>query len=86
MPVIVQPVDEQFCPVGAPLAMVTRDISSKGFGLVHEQRLTCDRFAMRLIFLDEDAVLVGEVRWRRPVGPFYSCGCEVIAKLDCFPE
>jgi len=86
MPVIAQPIDEEFRAIGGPLAMVTRDISPKGIGLVQEERLIYDRLAIRLAFSEEVAVLVGEVRWRKPVGPFYSCGCEVIAKLENMPE
>ncbi len=66
--------------------MVTRDISARGFGLIHEERLNHDWLALRLSMPEDNAVLVGEVRWRKPAGPFYACGCEVIAKLDDFPE
>jgi len=86
MPVIAQPIDEEFRAIGGPLAMVTRDISPNGIGLVQEERLIYDRLAIRLAFSEEVAVLVGEVHWRKPVGPFYACGCEVIAKLDNMPE
>jgi len=85
MPVVVQPVDEQLCPLGEPLAMVTRDLSPKGVGLIHEQRLPHDRIAIRLLVQADEVILVGAVRWRKPLGPFYLCGCEIVDKLPCFP-
>jgi hypothetical protein len=85
MPVMVQPIDAHFQAIGGPLAMVVREISSRGFSLVGEERLDCDWIALRLKPPEEEAVLVGEILWKKPVGPFYACGCEVIAKLDEFP-
>jgi hypothetical protein len=86
MPVIAQPVDAHFRPLAAPLAMVTRDLSKRGVCLIHEARLSHERLALRLELDEGDAILVAMVRWRRPLGPFYSCGCEIVAKLDRFPD
>jgi hypothetical protein len=85
MPVIGQPIDEHFRPLAAPMAMVTRNLSKRGVCLIHEARLSHDRLALRLGLDEGEAILVGAVRWRRAIGPFYSCGCEIIDKLDSFP-
>ena len=85
LPVVVRPIDEQGRPLAPPLAMVTRDVSTWGVGLVHEQPLFYDRLALRMIVDGEEVNLVGEVRWREPLGPFYMCGCKVVAKLFEFP-
>lgn len=86
VPAIVQPIDRQFRAIDAPIAMVTRDVTARGIALVHEDRILFDLLAMQLGLPDEETILVGEVRWKKPVGPYYSCGCEVIAKLDELPE
>ena len=84
--VIAQPIDGKGQPVGPPFAAVTRDLSTWGVGLVHEQPMIYDRLALRLNVDSEEALLVGEVRWRSPQGPFYACGCQVTGRLDQFPE
>jgi hypothetical protein len=86
IPVVVQPIDEHNFPLAQPLAMVTRDLATRGVSLIHEQRLLYDRLALRFIVQDEEAILVGAVRWKKPVGPFYSCGCEIVGRLDTFPS
>jgi len=85
LPVIVRPIDEQGRPLAPPLAMVSRDVSTWGVGLVHEQPMFYDRLALRMTVDGEDVNLVGEVRWREPLGPFYMCGCKVVARLTEFP-
>jgi hypothetical protein len=84
MPVIVQGVDEQFEPVGEPQAMVVRDISSGGMGLVHEEPFECERIVVRLTFPEEGKLLAAEVRWRKSLGPFYHLGCEIVARMEHF--
>jgi len=85
MPVLVQPIDDERRPVARPLTMVTRDISTWGVGLVHYQLTSLDRLALRMTVEGEEVLLVGEVRWQKPIGPFYLFGCQVTAKLDHFP-
>jgi len=84
MPVIVQPVDDQLALVGRPQAMVVRDVTPKGLGLVHEQVFEHDRFVVRLSHPEEGTLLVAELRWNKALGPYYYLGCEVVAKLDRF--
>ena len=86
MPIIVQPVNSQFHAIGKPLAMLTREISSRGFSLVGEERLNCNLIALQLKPSEGEAVLVGAILWTKPVGPFYSYGCEVTARLKEFPS
>jgi hypothetical protein len=85
MPVVVQAVDEHFRPCAAPQAMVIRDYSSRGLGLVNEHAFEHPRILVHLTFPDEGKVLAAEVRWSRALGPFYHIGCEVIGKLDGAP-
>jgi hypothetical protein len=85
MPVIVQGVDEQIAPIGEPQAMVVRDLSKRGLGLVHEQPFTHQRIVVELTYPEEGKILAAEVRWSKPVGPFYHLGCEIVARLDRFP-
>jgi hypothetical protein len=84
MPVIVQGVDEQLMPLGDPQAMVVRDLTRTGLGLVHEQAFPHERIVVRLRYPEEGALLAAEVRWNKPLGPFYHLGCEVVAKLESF--
>jgi len=85
LPVTVQPIDEQLGPLGQPLAMVTHNLSAGGVALVHEQPMNYNRVALRMSVDGEEVLLIGEIRWRGPLGPFNMCGCKVIAKLDRFP-
>jgi hypothetical protein len=84
MPVIVQGVDDDIAPLGEPQAMVVRDYTRKGLGLVHEQPFEHTKIVMRLTYPEEGTLLAAEVRWAKPLGPFYHLGCEVVAKLDHF--
>lgn len=84
MPVTVYPVDENIHPSAPPAAMVIRNISETGLGLVAEHPFSFPRIVVRLSFPQEGQVLAAEVRWTRPTGPFYLVGCEVIGKLESF--
>lgn len=84
MPVIVQAVDERLEPIGEPQAMVVRDFTRKGLGLVHEQPFPHSRVVVRLTYPEEGTLLAAEVHWNRALGPFYHLGCEVVAKLERF--
>jgi hypothetical protein len=84
MPVIVQGVDEELGPLGEPQAMVVRDLTKKGLGLVHEQPFSHERIVVRLSYPEEGTLLAAEVRWNKALGPFYHLGCEVLAKLESF--
>jgi hypothetical protein len=86
MPVVVHPVDEHIRPAGNPHAMVVRDISAEGLGLVAEHPFPFSRIVVRLSFPEEGKLLAAEVRWSRPMGPFYHIGCEVIGHLKSFPQ
>ena len=86
MPVTVQGVDEQIAPVGDPHPMVVRDYSPKGIGLVHEFPFEYKRIVVELTYPAEGQFLAAEVRWSKPLGPFYHLGCEIVARLDRFPQ
>ena len=85
LPATVQPMDEHTRPIGQPIAMVTHSLSKGGVGLVHEQPMHHDRLAIQFFVDGEEVVLAGVVKWRFPLGPYNSFGCEVTAKLSSFP-
>jgi PilZ domain len=85
MPVIVQGVDDFIAPLGEPQAMVIRDYSGRGLGLVHEQPFEHRRIAVMLTFPEEGTIVAAEVRWSKPLGPFNHLGCEIVGKLKAFP-
>jgi hypothetical protein len=84
MPVLVQGVDEQLAPVGEPQAMVVRDFTRQGLGLVHDQPFPHSRIVVRLTHPEEGTLLAAEVRWNKPLGPFYHLGCQVVAQVERF--
>jgi hypothetical protein len=81
-PVLVYPADETFSPVGPSQVMVIRDISSRGLGLVYEDRLQSHRILVRISLPGIEALLGANVQWNRPLGPFYHIGCEIDAQFD----
>lgn len=84
--VIAQPIDEQCKPVRPPIAMVTRDITSQGVGLLSERELDERLIALYLPLGDQCVYLGCEVLWCRIAGPFYSIGAQFVFKLDEFPQ
>jgi hypothetical protein len=85
MPVVVQGVASDLSLLGDPQAMVTRDISHQGMGLVYEQPFHHRRIVVRLSYPEEGTILAAEVRWSKPLGPFYQLGCDIIGRLKNFP-
>jgi hypothetical protein len=81
MPVVVQAVDAQFLPLDEAQAMVIADVSPSGLGLIHERRFIHTRIVVHLSYPEEGKLLAAEVRWTKPLGPFYHLGCEVIGPL-----
>jgi len=85
VPVLAQPVDEQFNPVGEPFAVVTRDISQHGVGLVHSEPICHPMLALQMSLAGEEVNVAARVVWCESVGPFYYIGGEFVAKLTAFP-
>jgi hypothetical protein len=81
MPVVVQAVNEQFLALDEAQAMVISDVSPSGLGMVHEHRFSHTRIVVHLSYPEEGKLLAAEVRWTKPLGPFYHLGCEVIGPL-----
>ena len=86
LPVTAQPVDQQYVAIGAPLAVVTRDISPKGIGLVHTEPIDRTLLALQMSLADEEVNLVADVHWCRALGPFYYFGGEFVKRLQGFPQ
>ncbi len=86
VPVLVQPVDEEFHPVGTPFACVTRDISAKGIGLVHSEPFDDRLLGLQLSLAGEEVNVVVKVQWSSHLGPFYYAGGEFVARLESFPR
>lgn len=86
VPVVAVPVDEQFQPIGDAVALVTRDISSKGIGLVHFEPLSQGLLAIRMRLAGDEVNVVIEIGWSKPLGPFELSGGRFVAKLESFPE
>jgi hypothetical protein len=85
MPVLVQPVDERYHPIGEPFSMVTRDVSPSGVGLVHSEPIRHKFLALQMLLNGERVNFVIKVVWNMGLGPFYGAGGEFVAKLESFP-
>lgn len=85
VPVRVQPVDEEFRPIGDSFDVVTRDIAPHGVGIVHTHRVHHKRLALQLCIMDEEINFVVEVTWCKAMGPYEYVGGRLVAKLDRFP-
>jgi hypothetical protein len=86
LPVTAQPVDEQYLPTGTPFAVVSRDISPKGIGLVHSEPVEHSLLALQMFIAAEEVNLVADVQWCQAYGPFYYFGGEFVKKLERFPQ
>jgi hypothetical protein len=73
----VYPADENFNPIGPSSAMVIRDISSRGLGLVHEEPVDWPLILVRIPLVETESLVGAVVRWRRAAGPFHAMGCEI---------
>ena len=86
IPVLAVPVDEQFNPIGDCVAVVTRDITSEGIGLVHPQCALGDRLALQMPLAGEEVNVVVKIEWCKPLGPYELSGGRFVARLDSFPH
>jgi len=86
VPVLVQPVDEQFNPVGESFAVVTRDLSATGIGLIHSRPIDHKLLALQLQLAGEEVNVIVEVAWCKPMGPFEYLGGRFISRLERFPQ
>jgi hypothetical protein len=86
VPVLAVPVDDDCEPIGSPFHIVTRELSSKGAGLVHFERIQYKKLALQLCLPNSKVNLVARVVWRKPLGPLYGTGLEFIARLKEFPQ
>jgi hypothetical protein len=84
--VFAQPVDEQYRAIGEPFALVTRDISEKGIGLVHTEPITDNLLALHMSLAGEEVNVVVRLCWSKALGPFYYLGGEFVAKLTSLPQ
>ena len=84
--VLAQPVDEQYRAIGEPFALVTRDISEKGIGLVHTEPITDNLLAIQMSLAGEEVNVVIRLLWSKALGPFHYIGGEFVAKSVSFPQ
>jgi hypothetical protein len=84
--VLAQPVDEEYRAIGEPFALVTRDISEKGIGLVHTEPITETLVAIQMSLAGEEVNVVVRLLWSQALGPFYYLGGKFVAKLASFPQ
>jgi hypothetical protein len=82
VPVVAQPVNEDFVAIDSPFPMVTRDISTTGVGLIHTEYTDHRWLALRMTVAGECVELASKVLWCQALGPFYSLGCQVVANLQ----
>jgi hypothetical protein len=79
--VLLQPLDVDSNPVGESFSVVTRDISSRGVGLIATQPIHPGLVALRMNFAHEEVAVIAEVRWSTPMGPFEAAGCRFVRKI-----
>ena len=83
--VLAVPLDSEFNPVGNKFTVVSRDISSRGIGLVHSERLSHQLLGLQTCLAGEEVNLVAEIVWQKPMGPFEYIGCRFVSRLREFP-
>ena len=86
VPVLAQPVDEESNAIGAPFALVSRDISPQGIGLVHSEPIDQTLLALQMSLANEEVNVVADVQWCKAFGPFYYFGGKFVKKLQSFPQ
>jgi len=86
VPVLAVPVDEQHNPIGDPIAMVTRDVSPTGIGLIHCHSIPHGLTAFHMQIAGEEVNLIADILWSKPLGPFEYSGGQYVAKLKSFPQ
>ena len=82
LPVMVRPIGDDLQSAGEPFMAVTKDISTRGIGLLHYEPISSKFLAIRLT--DRDGLkLTGaiEVLRCRPVGQFFEVGGKFVTKL-----
>lgn len=85
IPVVVVGLDEDNQPVGEPFEVISRDVSPTSIGLFHTDETEQPRIAIHMNLVDTEVNLIVELKWRRPMEPFYGSGGEYVEKLDRFP-
>ncbi|MBC8355482.1 MAG: PilZ domain-containing protein [Planctomycetes bacterium] len=79
----VQPVNDDFEPLGEPFTAISRDISAGGIGIMHTRAVRDKHLWLRLVTLGGGTMnVVVEVLRCRSVGMFYDIGAKFVAKLD----
>ena len=86
VPVLIRPCNHEFRACGDLVAGMTRDISKRAIGLIHEENLEQHNlFAIQLDLADEHVNLMTEVVWCQPLGPYYFSACRFAQRLQSFP-
>ena len=75
-------VDKDYQPVGAEFTVVTRNISTRGISLLHEEKISATHLAIELPGDQEPKPqVVMEIIHSRQVGDAYEIGGKFVAKM-----
>jgi hypothetical protein len=79
VPIMVQPLDANFQPVGGPFCAVSRDVSGGGIGLIHTDPITAEYVHIRLTTRGgEELEVLGKVKHCTANGPYFQIGARFV--------
>lgn len=80
-PIVVQPISDDFLPVGECFEGIARDVSTIGIGFVCTTPIQHKLLAIRLKSRDGKIDVAGEVIRCEQQGAYFDVGCKLISKL-----
>ncbi len=80
-PALIQLLNDELSPVGPPLEMVIRDISSSGIGLLYSKPIAATYLSAEIPKLEEFGLIAMVLRCRE-VGAYYDIGCRFLTARD----
>ena len=82
IPVLVQPISKNFRPLASCFQALTRDISTRGIGLISIKSIQYQFVAIRLTMNGKQIDVAAEVLRCEQLGIYYVVGCQFITKLN----
>lgn len=82
VPSVALPVNAKLFPSGAPLVVVTQNISAANLELIFESRPQHQLYVIRFSVADQTICLLGLVAWCQAIDTFEGVGMEVLKRLD----